>query len=101
MEIKVLGPGCANCERLERYVHAAVDEMGVSANIAKVNKWDYILAYDVMTTPGSNSGIYVHTKFQETGWPAHGYESQVNVSHRDKVKTGSLYGVVKLFKTPA
>lgn len=56
---------------------------------------------EVKTTPGSNSGIYIHTKFQETGWPKQGYESQVNVSHRDPVKTGSLYGVVKLFKTPA
>ena len=56
---------------------------------------------EVKTTPGSNSGIYFHTKFQETGWPSTGYESQVNVTHRDPVKTGSLYGVKKLFKTPA
>ena len=56
---------------------------------------------EVMATPGSNSGIYFHTKFQKTGWPMHGYESQVNVTQRDPVKTGSIYGVVKLFKTPA
>jgi hypothetical protein len=56
---------------------------------------------EVMTTPGSNSGIYFHTKFQESGWPEQGYESQVNVSHRDPVKTGSLYNVVKLLETPA
>ena len=56
---------------------------------------------EVMATPGSNSGIYFHTKFQKTGWPMHGYESQVNVTHRDPVKTGSIYGVIKLFKTPA
>ncbi len=56
---------------------------------------------EVKTTPGSNSGIYFHTKFQDTGWPATGYESQVNVTQGDPVKTGSLYGVVKLFKTPA
>ena len=56
---------------------------------------------EVKTTPGSNSGIYFHTKYQETGWPKHGYESQVNVSHRDPVKTGSIYNTVKLFKTPA
>ena len=56
---------------------------------------------EVMTTPGSNSGIYFHTKYQETGWPAIGHESQVNVTHGDPVKTGSLYGVKKLFKTPA
>ncbi|MFK7776503.1 MAG: DUF1080 domain-containing protein [Gimesia sp.] len=56
---------------------------------------------DVMTTPGSNSGIFFHSKFQDEGWPNLGYESQVNVSHRDPVKTGSLYNRVKLFKTPA
>ncbi|MFH1299468.1 MAG: DUF1080 domain-containing protein [Planctomycetota bacterium] len=56
---------------------------------------------DVMTTPGSNSGIFFHTKFQEEGWPTQGYESQVNVTHKDPVKTGSLYNRVKLFKTPA
>ena len=56
---------------------------------------------EVMTTPGSNSGIYFHTKYQETGFPSAGYESQVNVSHGDPVKTGSLWGVVKLYETPA
>jgi len=24
---------------------------------------------DVMTTPGSNSGIYFHTEYQQDGWP--------------------------------
>jgi len=56
---------------------------------------------DVMTTPGSNSGIYFHTKFLESGWPVQGYESQVNVTHGDPVKSGSLYNVVKVYETPA
>jgi hypothetical protein len=47
----------------------------------------------VMTTPGSNSGIYFHTQYQETGWPAKGYEVQVNNSHTDWRRTGSLYAV--------
>ncbi|MCX7887950.1 MAG: DUF1080 domain-containing protein [Verrucomicrobiae bacterium] len=47
----------------------------------------------VMTTPGSNSGIYFHTEFQEKGWPAKGYECQVNTSHKDPRKTGSLYAI--------
>ena len=62
---------------------------------------NFILKAEVKTTPGSNSGIYFHTKFQETGWPEKGHEAQVNVSHTDPVKTGSLYNVVKRFKTPA
>ena len=56
---------------------------------------------DVKTTPGSNSGIYFHTEFQDEGWPAKGHEAQVNVTHRDPVKTGSLYNVVKKLETKA
>ncbi|MCW3090914.1 MAG: hypothetical protein JWP81_1983 [Ferruginibacter sp.] len=48
---------------------------------------------DVMTTPGSNSGLYFHTAYQESGWPAKGYEVQVNNSHTDWRRTGSLYGI--------
>lgn len=47
----------------------------------------------VMTTPGSNSGIYFHTAFQQGGWPAKGYEVQVNNSHTDWRRTGSLYAI--------
>lgn len=48
---------------------------------------------DVMTTPGSNAGIYFHTEFQESGWPEKGYEVQVNNSHTDWRRTGSLYAI--------
>ncbi len=48
---------------------------------------------DVMTMPGSNSGIYFHTTFQQGGWPAKGYEVQVNNSHTDWRRTGGLYAV--------
>jgi Domain of Unknown Function (DUF1080) len=48
---------------------------------------------DVMTIPGSNSGIYFHTVYQESGWPAKGYEVQVNNSHTDWRRTGGLYAV--------
>lgn len=48
---------------------------------------------DVMTEPGANSGIFIHTQFQEEGWPSVGYEIQVNQTHSDWRKTGSLYSV--------
>ncbi|MBN8877210.1 MAG: DUF1080 domain-containing protein [Sphingobacteriales bacterium] len=48
---------------------------------------------EVMTQPGANSGIYFHTAFQEAGWPAKGYEVQVNNSQSDWRRTGSLYGI--------
>jgi type 1 glutamine amidotransferase len=47
----------------------------------------------VKTTKGSNSGIYFHTEYQQTGWPNKGYECQVNTTHSDRKKTGGLYGV--------
>lgn len=47
----------------------------------------------VMTTPGSNAGIYFHTDFQNSGWPGKGYEVQVNNSHTDWRRTGSLYAI--------
>ena len=54
---------------------------------------DFEFKADVMTKPGSNSGIYFHTKYQDTGWPAQGFECQVNSTHRDRKKTGGLYAV--------
>lgn len=53
----------------------------------------------VMTTPGSNSGIFIHTKYQEDGWPSQGYEIQVNQSHTDWRKTGSVYAVQDVKET--
>jgi hypothetical protein len=51
---------------------------------------------DVMTEPGSNSGIYFHTQFQQGDWPEKGFEVQVNNSHTDWKRTGSLYNVVNV-----
>src|SRR5690554_4152601 len=45
----------------------------------------------VKTEPGANSGIFFHTEFVDEGWPSKGYEVQVNQSHGDWRKTGSLY----------
>jgi hypothetical protein len=53
----------------------------------------------VMTTPGSNSGIFIHTKYQEEGWPSQGYEIQVNQTHTDWRKTGSVYAVQDVKET--
>jgi type 1 glutamine amidotransferase len=48
---------------------------------------------EIKTTKGSNSGIYFHTAYQETDWPAKGFEVQVNNTHSDRKKTGGLYAV--------
>ena len=50
----------------------------------------------VKTMPNANGGIYFHTAYQESGWPDKGFECQVNSTHKDPKKTGSLYGVVNV-----
>ena len=55
----------------------------------------------VMTTPGSNSGIFIHTIFQNEGWPSIGYEVQVNNSHTDWRRTGSIYAIQDVKEAPA
>ena len=55
----------------------------------------------VKTYKGANSGIYFHTAYQDGGWPAAGYECQVNATHGDKKKTGGLYAVKDVMDTPA
>lgn len=61
---------------------------------------NFHLKVEVMTTPGSNSGIYIHTKFLDRGWPNRGYEAQVNNSHTDPKQTGGLYDVKDNYQTP-
>lgn len=56
---------------------------------------------EVMTTPGSNSGMYFHTEYRESGWPTRGYEVQVNNTHPDPRKTGSLYAINDVREIPA
>ena len=57
---------------------------------------NFELKLKVKTTPGSNSGVYFHTQYQDKGWPDKGYECQVNSTHTDPKKTGSLYGVINI-----
>jgi small redox-active disulfide protein 2 len=51
MEIKVLGPGCANCNKLEKVVAETAKEMGITDPVQKVSDIQQILSYGVMSTP--------------------------------------------------
>ena len=51
MDIKVLGTGCAKCKRLEKLTREVVAEMGIAADIGKVEDITKIMAYRVMQTP--------------------------------------------------
>ena len=52
---------------------------------------NFDLRLDVATRIRSNGGVYVLTEFQDSGFPAKGFEIQVNNSHTDRIRTGSLY----------
>jgi small redox-active disulfide protein 2 len=52
LTIKILGPGCANCKRLEEIARQAASDMNVTAEFAKVTDYNDILAYDLLSTPG-------------------------------------------------
>lgn len=51
LEIKVLGSGCANCQRLERETRAALDETAIAYELTKVTDYADIASYGVMQTP--------------------------------------------------
>lgn len=52
LTIKILGPGCANCKRLEEIARKAATDMGIEAEFIKVTDHNEILAYDIFATPG-------------------------------------------------
>ena len=62
---------------------------------------NFHLRVELRTHPGANSGVYFHTQFQESGWPAKGFETQVNNTHKDPKKTAGLYAVKDNFQAPA
>ncbi|MEQ2008101.1 MAG: DUF1080 domain-containing protein [Limisphaerales bacterium] len=61
---------------------------------------NFELKLDISTRPKANSGVYFHTEFGP-GWPAKGYEVQVNNTHGDPKKTAGLYNVKDNMEAPA
>jgi len=51
MEIKVCGPGCANCLKAEKVVREALAEAGVQASVIKVTGFAEMAALGVLSTP--------------------------------------------------
>jgi hypothetical protein len=74
-------------------VHGKTAHLFYDGNVQDHNFKNFEFKAEVMTRPGANSGIYFHTVYQEKSWPAKGYEVQVNNSHADWRRTGSLYGM--------
>jgi hypothetical protein len=69
--------------------------------VANANFKNFELSLDIKAAAKGNSGVYFHTEFQETGWPAKGYEVQVNNTHKDVKKGAGLYAVKDNFEPPA
>jgi len=69
--------------------------------VGKADFKNFELVAEVKTLAKSNSGIFFHTAWQEKGWLAKGYEAQINNTHGDWRKTGGLYQIKDLRKSPA
>ncbi|MCD4736298.1 MAG: DUF1080 domain-containing protein [Bacteroidales bacterium] len=77
-------------------------------DIGNHNFKNFEFVADVKTDSNSNSGIYFHTEFQESGWPDKGYECQVinssfathSDNYTERTMTGSLYAIRNLTKSP-
>jgi small redox-active disulfide protein 2 len=52
LHIKILGGGCANCERLEKHAKAAVTQLGVEATFEKSGDYNEYARYGLLATPG-------------------------------------------------
>ena len=52
LSIKVLGPGCDNCKKVEKIAHQAVEALGVEAYVEKVTDYAEIHKYPILATPG-------------------------------------------------
>lgn len=52
LSVKILGPGCPNCERVEKLTHKALGKLNLEADVQKVTDPAQIVEMGVMTTPG-------------------------------------------------
>lgn len=69
MEIKVLGPGCANCHTMEELVKKAVSELGIDAQIDHVTNIQEIMKHTISTP-----GLVVNGKLKHSGKPLPDFE---------------------------
>ncbi len=65
MEIKVLGPGCANCRKMEEMARQAVKELGIDAKVEKITDIGQIAMHGILSTPG----LVVNGKVKHSGKP--------------------------------
>lgn len=81
--------------------HGAASHLYYDGSLREHAFRNFSLKLDVMARNRSNGGVYVLTEYQAKGFPAKGFEIQVNNSHTDRIRSGSLYHVVDLSYIPA
>lgn len=52
LTIKVLGPGCENCQKVETIARKVISMLGVEAELIHVTEWPEIKKYPILSTPG-------------------------------------------------
>lgn len=89
-------PGCFTVEDGALKVSGGRAHLFYMGEDGKASFADFELKLKVKTMPKANGGVYFHTVYEDKGWPSKGFECQVNATHKDPKKTGSLYGVVNV-----
>jgi 3-keto-disaccharide hydrolase len=75
----------------EIVAHGKVCHLYYDGPVSRANFKNFEWKCEILTKPGSNSGMYFHTKYQPNGFPKTGIECQIDNSHTDPRRTGSLY----------
>jgi len=52
MEIRILGPGCARCQELEKRTMNILAELGIAADLQKITDIKKIMEFRILATPG-------------------------------------------------
>ena len=80
MEIKVLGPGCPNCHKMEELVKKAVKELGIEAKVDKITDIKEIMKYS-MSTPA----LVINGKLKHSGKPLPGIEKVKELIQQENI----------------
>ncbi|MBI5689371.1 MAG: DUF1080 domain-containing protein [Verrucomicrobia bacterium] len=94
-------PGVFTVQNGELVVFGKRSHLFYTGPVSGANFKNFELSLDIKTFPKANSGVYIHTAYQETGWPDKGYEIQVNNTHKDEKKGAGLYAIKDNFTAPA
>ena len=63
MKVQILGTGCPRCRKLEANARKAIEELGIAAQVEKVQDIKEITKFGVMMTPG----LVIDGKVKSTG----------------------------------